>query len=74
MTDKVPPYKTPAGVEIGKYYTPPLREEFSFDEERIQRAFLSDPLGDGLDDLGKIALASLAVLLGIVGFLVWVTI
>lgn len=73
VTHKIPPYKTSAGVEIGKFYTPAPRKVFSRDEERIQRAFLSDPLGDGLEDLGRMAITCLAIFIALIVFLAWVT-
>lgn len=74
MTNKIPPYKTPAGVEIGKNYTPPRRREFSVDEERIQRLLIGSPLDDGFEDLGRMAAICLAILLGLILFVTWVTI
>lgn len=74
VTDKIPPYKTPAGVEIGKFYEPPGRKNFSYDEERIQRAFLNDPLGDGLEDLGRMVLLCLAAFIALIVFFAWVSI
>ena len=39
---KVTPYKTRTGIEIGKFYVPPVGKPMSFDEELIQLAFIED--------------------------------
>lgn len=73
MSNKVVPYKTSAGVEIGKNYNPVKRREFSADEERIQKAFISHPLDDGLEDIGRMAIICLVIFIGIIVFFTWVT-
>ena len=39
---KITPYKTRTGIEIGKFYMPPRNRQMSFDEELIQMAFIED--------------------------------
>lgn len=60
---KVTPYKTKTGIEIGKFYTPPVGKPMSFDEELIQLAFIEDR-GYVL----KEKLKNLAVMLSVCGF------
>lgn len=74
MKDKVPPYRTPSGLEIGKYYSRPARRELSREEERIQRLFIDNPLDDVFEDLAKVCLACAACLLAAVAIAMWVTI
>lgn len=71
MSNKVVPYKTSAGVEIGKNYNPVKRREFSADEERIQRAFLARPLEDGLEDLARMAIICLALAIALIALFTW---
>lgn len=59
---KVTPYRTSKGIEIGKFYTPPVGKPMSFDEELIQLAFI--------EDRGYILrekLKNLAVMVGVCG-------
>lgn len=71
MSNKVAPFKTSAGVEIGKNYNPVKRREFSADEERIQRAFLARPLEDGLEDLARMAIICLALAIALIALFTW---
>lgn len=71
MSNKVVPYKTSAGVEIGKNYNPVKRREFSADEERIQRAFLARPLEDGLEDLARMAIICLLLAVALIALFTW---
>lgn len=71
MSNKVVPYKTSAGVEIGKNYNPVKRREFSADEERIQRMFIRAPLDDGLEDLARMALICLALAIALIALFTW---
>lgn len=74
MSNKTVPYKTPSGVAIGKNYSPVKRREFSRDEERIQKLFIGNPLDDGLENLGRMALISVACIVALISLTLWVTI
>jgi hypothetical protein len=60
---KVTPYKTKTGIEIGKFYTPPVGKPMSFDEELIQIAFIEDR-----GYILKEKLKNLAVMVGVCSF------
>lgn len=74
MNEKIPPYKTSSGVEIGKYYTPPRRVEYSATEEQLQSALIDDPLNDGMEDLGRLILLIIACIVALGVLFVWVTV
>lgn len=73
MSNKIVPYKTSAGVEIGKNYNPVKRRAFSADEERIQRMFIRAPLDDGLEDLGRMVIICLLLAAALIALFTWMT-
>lgn len=65
------PYTTSTGIKIGHAYTPPARVQFSRDEELLQDMLLRSPYADGMDDLGRLALFALVLLISALGALCW---
>lgn len=41
---KITPYKTRTGIEIGKFYSPPSNMEYSYDMELLQESLLTDSI------------------------------
>ena len=41
---KITPYKTRTGIEIGKFYSPPMNMEYSYDMELLQESLLTDAI------------------------------
>ena len=41
---KITPYKTRTGIEIGKFYSPPMHMEYSYDMELLQESLLTDAI------------------------------
>jgi len=41
---KITPYKTRTGIEIGKFYMPPSNMEYSYDMELLQESLLTDAI------------------------------